>query len=61
MREAESYDGPSIIIAYAPCINHGIRVGMGKSQYREKQAVDAEYWHLWRYDPRLEDEGKNPF
>ncbi len=61
MREAESYDGPSIIIAYAPCINHGIRVGMGKSQYREKQAVDAGYWHLWRYDPRLEDEGKNPF
>ena len=61
MREAESYDGPSIIIAYAPCINHGIRIGMGKSQYREKQAVDAGYWHLWRYDPRLEDEGKNPF
>ena len=61
MREAESYDGPSIIIAYAPCINHGIRVGMGKSQYREKQAVDAGYWHLWRYDPRLEGEGKNPF
>lgn len=61
MREAESYDGPSTIIAYAPCINHGIRVGMGKSQYREKQAVDAGYWHLWRYDPRLEDEGKNPF
>ncbi|WP_311376242.1 pyruvate:ferredoxin (flavodoxin) oxidoreductase [Anaerococcus lactolyticus] len=61
MREAESYDGPSIIIAYAPCINHGIRIGMGKSQYREKQAVEAGYWHLWRYDPRLEDEGKNPF
>ena len=61
MREAESYDGPSIIIAYAPCINHGIRMGMGKSQYREKQAVDAGYWHLWRYDPRLEDKGKNPF
>ena len=61
MREAESYDGPSIIIAYAPCINHGIRMGMGKSQFREKQAVDAGYWHLWRYDPRLEDEGKNPF
>ena len=61
IREAESYDGPSIIIAYAPCINHGIRIGMGKSQRREKQAVDAGYWHLWRYDPRLEDEGKNPF
>ena len=59
--DAESYDGPSIIIAYAPCINHGIRIGMGKSQRREKQAVDAGYWHLWRYDPRLEDEGKNPF
>ena len=61
IREAESYDGPSIIIAYSPCINHGIRMGMGKSQFREKQAVDAGYWHLWRYDPRLEDEGKNPF
>ena len=61
MREAEAYDGPSIIIAYSPCINHGIRMGMGKSQYREKQAVDAGYWHLWRFDPRLEEEGKNPF
>ena len=61
IKEAESYDGPSIIIAYAPCINHGIRIGMGKSQYREKQAVDAGYWHLWRFDPRLADEGKNPF
>src|SRR5574344_566359 len=61
MREAESYDGPSIIIAYSPCINHGIRIGMGKSQYREKQAVEAGYWHLWRFDPRLADEGKNPF
>ena len=61
IKEAESYDGPSLVIAYAPCINHGIRMGMGKSQYREKQAVDAGYWHLWRYDPRLADEGKNPF
>ena len=61
IKEAESYDGPSIIIAYAPCINHGIRIGMGKSQYREKQAVEAGYWHLWRFDPRLADEGKNPF
>jgi len=61
IKEAESYDGPSLIIAYAPCINHGIRVGMGKSQFREKQAVEAGYWHLWRFDPRLADDGKNPF
>ncbi len=61
IREAEAYDGPSLIIAYAPCINHGIRAGMGKSQNRIKEAVDAGYWHLWRFDPRLEDEGKNPF
>ncbi len=61
IKEAESYDGPSLVIAYAPCINHGIRMGMGKSQYREKQAVNAGYWHLWRFDPRLADEGKNPF
>ncbi|MDO5725184.1 MAG: pyruvate:ferredoxin (flavodoxin) oxidoreductase [Tissierellia bacterium] len=59
--EAESYDGPSIIIAYAPCINHGIRIGMGKSVFREKQAVEAGYWHLYRFDPRLKAEGKNPF
>ena len=61
IKEAESYDGPSLIIAYAPCINHGIRMGMGKSQFREKQAVQSGYWHLWRFDPRLADEGKNPF
>ncbi|MDD7044649.1 MAG: pyruvate:ferredoxin (flavodoxin) oxidoreductase [Peptoniphilaceae bacterium] len=61
LKEAESYNGPSLVIAYAPCINHGIRIGMGKSQYREKQAVDAGYWHLWRFDPRLAEEGKNPF
>ncbi|MDU6791778.1 MAG: thiamine pyrophosphate-dependent enzyme, partial [Anaerococcus sp.] len=61
MKEAESYDGPSLIICYAPCINHGIRIGMGKSQFREKQAVDAGYWHLWRFDPRLAEDGKNPF
>ena len=61
IKEAESYDGPSLIICYAPCINHGIRMGMGKSQYREKQAVESGYWHLWRFDPRLEEEGKNPF
>ncbi len=61
LKEAEEYQGPSLIIAYAPCINHGIRGGMGKTQTREKQAVDAGYWHLFRYDPRLKDEGKNPF
>ncbi|MGC8769697.1 MAG: pyruvate:ferredoxin (flavodoxin) oxidoreductase [Brevinematia bacterium] len=59
--EAESYPGPSLIIAYSPCINHGLYAGMGKSQEEEKRAVEAGYWHLWRYDPRLEAEGKNPF
>lgn len=61
MIEAESYPGPSLIIAYAPCINHGIKAGMGKSQYEEKRAVDSGYWPLYRYDPRLKKEGKNPF
>ncbi|MGN0467666.1 MAG: pyruvate:ferredoxin (flavodoxin) oxidoreductase [Acutalibacteraceae bacterium] len=60
-REAESYDGPSIIIAYAPCINHGIKGGMGISMTEEKKAVAAGYWHNFRFDPRLEKEGKNPF
>ena len=60
-REAEAYDGPSIIIAYAPCINHGLKVGMGKSQAEEAKAVECGYWHLWRYNPELEKEGKNPF
>ena len=59
--EAESYDGPSIIIAYAPCINHGIKAGMGRTQERMKLAVDSGYWHLWRFDPRLKEQGKNPF
>ncbi len=59
--EAESYHGPSIIIAYAPCINHGIKKGMGLSMQEEKNAVAAGYWHLFRFDPRLADEGKNPF
>ena len=59
--EAESYDGPSIIIAYAPCINHGIKKGMGKSQENIKDAVDAGYWHLYRYNPELKAKGKNPF
>ena len=60
-REAEAYDGPSIIIAYAPCINHGLKAGMGKSQAEEAKAVECGYWHLWRYNPELEKEGKNPF
>jgi len=59
--EAESYDGPSVIIAYAPCIAHGIKGGMSKSQEATKRAVEAGYWHLFRFDPRLALEGKNPF
>ncbi len=61
IREAEAYDGPSVIIAYAPCINHGLKAGMGKSQAEEAKAVSCGYWHLWRYNPMLEAEGKNPF
>ncbi|MDO4773032.1 MAG: pyruvate:ferredoxin (flavodoxin) oxidoreductase [Bacillota bacterium] len=61
IKEAESYNGPSLIICYAPCIAHGIKLGMGKTQNREKEAVLAGYWHLWRFDPRLEEAGKNPF
>lgn len=61
LQEAESYDGPSLIIAYAPCINHGIRTGMGTTIQQEKFAVETGYWHLYRYDPRLKEEGKNPF
>ena len=61
IREAEAYNGPSVIIAYAPCINHGLKVGMGKSQAEEAAAVECGYWHLWRYNPELEKEGKNPF
>ena len=61
IREAEAYPGPSLIIAYAPCINHGLKAGMGKSQAEEANAVAAGYWHLWRYNPLLADEGKNPF
>ena len=59
--EAESYPGPSLIIAYAPCINHGIKAGMKGAQTEEKRAVQAGYWHLFRFDPRLEEQGKNPF
>ncbi|MDR0744293.1 MAG: pyruvate:ferredoxin (flavodoxin) oxidoreductase [Tannerella sp.] len=61
IREAEAYNGPSLIIAYAPCISHGLRAGMGKSQREEKEAVVCGYWQLWRYNPALETEGKNPF
>ena len=61
MVEAESYNGPSLVICYAPCINHGIKGGMGIAQLEEKKAVEAGYWNIFRYDPRLEDEGKNPF
>ena len=59
--EAESYNGPSIIIAYAPCINHGIKGGLKKAMTEEKDAVKAGYWHLFRFDPRLKAQGKNPF
>mgnify|MGYP005841622891 CR=1 FL=1 len=59
--EAESYPGPSLIIAYSPCINHGLKLGMGSSQLEEKRAVEAGYWHLYRYNPLLKEEGKNPF
>ena len=59
--EAEAYPGPSLIIAYAPCINHGIKVGMSKSQDEEKKAVETGYWHLFRYNPALKAEGKNPY
>ena len=61
IREAESYDGPSIVIAYSPCISHGLRRGMGQAQTEQKLAVESGYWHLWRYDPRLEEQGQNPF
>ena len=61
IREAEAYPGPSLVIAYAPCINHGLKAGMGKSQAEEAKAVECGYWHLWRYNPMMEAEGKNPF
>ncbi|SHK04436.1 pyruvate:ferredoxin (flavodoxin) oxidoreductase [Paramaledivibacter caminithermalis] len=59
--EAEKYKGPSLIIAYAPCINHGIKTGMGTSVEQEKKAVEAGYWHLYRYNPQLKQQAKNPF
>ncbi len=61
LKEAEAYPGPSLIIAYAPCINHGLKASMGKSQAEEKKAVECGYWQLYRYNPLLECEGKNPF
>ena len=61
MTEAEAYNGPSIIICYAPCINHGIKTGMGSTQKHEKDAVECGYWQLYRFNPMLKDEGKNPF
>lgn len=61
IQEAESYPGPSLIIGYAPCINHGIKVGMGRSQEQQKHAVETGYWNLYRYDPRRKEKGENPF
>ncbi|MEA3444797.1 MAG: thiamine pyrophosphate-dependent enzyme, partial [Bacteroidota bacterium] len=61
LKEAEAYPGPSLIIAYSPCIAHGLRAGMGKTMEESNQAVKAGYWHLYRYNPQLEAEGKNPF
>ncbi|MBQ1168458.1 MAG: pyruvate:ferredoxin (flavodoxin) oxidoreductase, partial [Bacteroidales bacterium] len=61
LKEAEAYDGPSLIIAYAPCINHGLKVGMGHSQLEEQKAVECGYWQLFRYNPELEAKGENPF
>ena len=61
IKEAEAYNGPSVIIAYAPCINHGLSCGMGHAQDEMKRAVDCGYWHLYRYNPLLRKEGKNPF
>ena len=60
LHEAESYHGPSIILAYAPCISHGILNGMGKSLNEEKEAVESGYWLLYRYNPTLKEQGKNP-
>lgn len=61
IREAEAYPGPSIVIAYCPCLEHGIKGGLGNSQLEQKRAVECGYWHLYRFDPRLKAEGKNPF
>ena len=61
LREAEAYDGPSLVIAYSPCINHGIKAGMGRAQEEERKAVECGYWQLWRYNPDNEKSGQNPF
>jgi len=61
MKEAEAYNGPSLIIAYSPCIAHGIKAGMGKTQEQGKKAVEAGYWHLYRFNPELKEQGQNPF
>ena len=61
LKEAEAYDGPSLIIAYAPCINHGLKAGMGLSQREEKLAVECGYWQTYHYNPALIEQGKNPF
>ncbi|MBU3179729.1 pyruvate:ferredoxin (flavodoxin) oxidoreductase, partial [Clostridium psychrophilum] len=60
-KEAEAYNGPSLIIAYAPCINHGLKVGMGCTQLETKRAVESGYWAMYRFNPALKDAGKNPF
>jgi len=59
--EAENYNGPSLIIAYSPCINHGIKTGMGTTINQAKKAVETGYWHLYRFNPELKEQGKNPF
>ena len=61
IKEAEAYPGPSLVIAYAPCINHGLKAGMGKTQEEEKLAVESGYWTMFRYNPLLEAQGQNPF
>ena len=61
LTEAEAYDGPSLVIAYAPCINQGLKLGMGFSQEQTKRAVESGYWQLYRYNPTLKEQGKNPF
>ncbi|MBQ3832666.1 MAG: pyruvate:ferredoxin (flavodoxin) oxidoreductase [Bacteroidales bacterium] len=61
IKEAEAYHGPSLVICYAPCINHGIKVGMGRTQHEEKLAVDCGYWHSWRFNPAEDDAGQNGF
>ena len=61
LTEAENYHGPSLVIAYAPCINHGLKGGMSGAQTEIKHAVDCGYWHMYRFNPALKEEGKNPF